>query len=201
MVVGIIDYGMGNLGSVQKAFQYIGCDALIINDIISMKKADLLVLPGVGAFPDAMELLNKRCLSQAIKEEVKSGKPFLGICLGMQLLFQKGYEVKEVNGLGLLKGNIKKIKTNLKIPHVGWNSLKIIRQTYLLNGLKNGDNVYFLHSFYLENGNKDDIYAITKYGVDIPAVVCHDNIFSCQFHPEKSGNIGLQILENFVSFR
>lgn len=198
ILIGIIDYGMGNLRSVEKAFQYLGCEAKIIDEVKMIRDADALVLPGVGAFPDAMELLNKKGFSNAIKEEVKKGKLILGICLGMQLLFDKSYEVKEVDGLHLLKGEIKEIKTNLKVPHIGWNSLIIRKNVPLLKKIKNGDNVYFVHSYYLTNGDEEDIYAITEYGIEIPAVVCKDNIFSCQFHPEKSGDVGLQILKNFA---
>ncbi|SNX54545.1 imidazole glycerol phosphate synthase subunit HisH [Thermoanaerobacterium sp. RBIITD] len=197
-MIGIIDYGMGNLRSVEKAFQYIGEDAKIIDDVGMIKEADALVLPGVGAFPDAMEVLDKKGLTNVIKDEVKKGKLFLGICLGMQLLFERGYEVKEVKGLGFLKGEIREIETDLKIPHIGWNSLLIKRDTPLLRGLKDGDNVYFVHSYCLVNGDEGDICAVAEYGVEIPAVVCKGNIFSCQFHPEKSGDIGLQILRNFA---
>ncbi|WHE08506.1 imidazole glycerol phosphate synthase subunit HisH [Thermoanaerobacterium thermosaccharolyticum] len=197
-MIGIIDYGMGNLRSVEKAFQYIGCEAKIIDEIKMIKGADALVLPGVGAFPDAMELLNEKGFTSAIREEAEKGKIILGICLGMQLLFDKSYEVKEVDGLHLLKGEIKEIKTDLKIPHIGWNSLVIKKDNHILNGIKDGDNVYFVHSYYLTNGDEGDICATTEYGVEIPAVVCKDNIFSCQFHPEKSGDVGLRILKNFA---
>ncbi|MDI3478616.1 MAG: imidazole glycerol-phosphate synthase subunit HisH [Thermoanaerobacterium sp.] len=198
ILIGIIDYGMGNLRSVEKAFQYIGCEAKIIDEVKMIRDADALVLPGVGAFPDAMELLNEKGFTSAIREEAEKGKIILGICLGMQLLFDKGYEVKEVDGLHLLKGEIKEIKTDLKIPHIGWNSLVIKKDNHLLNGIKDGDNVYFVHSYYLTNGDEEDICATTEYGIEIPAVVCKDNIFSCQFHPEKSGDVGLQILKNFA---
>jgi imidazole glycerol phosphate synthase, glutamine amidotransferase subunit len=197
-LIGIIDYGMGNLRSVEKAFQYIGCEAKIIDEVKMIKGVDALVLPGVGAFPDAMELLNKKGFTSAIREEAEKGKLILGICLGMQLLFDKSYEVKEVDGLHLLKGEIKEIKTDLKIPHIGWNSLVIKKDNHILNGIKDGDNVYFVHSYYLTNGDEGNICATTEYGVEIPAVVCKDNIFSCQFHPEKSGDVGLRILKNFA---
>ncbi|WKV10406.1 imidazole glycerol phosphate synthase subunit HisH [Thermoanaerobacterium sp. CMT5567-10] len=197
-MIGIIDYGMGNLRSVEKAFQYIGREAKIIDEVKMIRDADALVLPGVGAFPDAMELLNEKGFTSAIREEAEKGKIILGICLGMQLLFDKSYEVKEVDGLHLLKGEIKEIKTDLKIPHIGWNSLVIKKDNHLLNGIKDGDNVYFVHSYYLTNGDEENICATTEYGIEIPAVVCKDNIFSCQFHPEKSGYVGLRILKNFA---
>ncbi|QSZ27022.1 imidazole glycerol phosphate synthase subunit HisH [Aceticella autotrophica] len=197
-MIGIIDYGMGNLRSVEKAFQYIGYNNVsIINDKNSIKNAKALVLPGVGAFPDAMEVLDKKGLTEVIKEEVGNGKPFLGICLGMQLIFEKSYEIKETKGLGFLKGEIKEIKTDLKVPHIGWNSLEIKKETPLLKGIENGDCVYFVHSYYLVKGDDAALCAVTNYDVQIPAVVCKDNIFSCQFHPEKSGDIGLKILKNF----
>jgi glutamine amidotransferase len=197
-LIGIIDYGMGNLRSVEKAFQYIGYNNVsIINDKNSIKNAKALVLPGVGAFPDAMDVLDKKGLTEVIKEEVGSGKPFLGICLGMQLIFEKSYEIKETKGLGFLKGEIKEIETDLKVPHIGWNSLEIKKETPLLKGIENGDCVYFVHSYYLVKGDDAALCAVTYYDVQIPAVVCKDNIFSCQFHPEKSGDIGLKILKNF----
>lgn len=196
-MIGIIDYGMGNLRSVEKAFLYIGYDAKIIDDISAIKNSNALVLPGVGAFPDAMEVLNKTGIADALKEEVYKGKLFLGICLGMQLLFEKGFEVKETKGLGLLKGEIRELSKQNKVPHVGWNSLEIKNNTPLLKGLKSGDSVYFVHSYYLVNGDDKDICALTSYGGEIPAIVCRDNIFSCQFHPEKSGDVGLKILKNF----
>lgn len=197
-MIGIVDYGMGNLRSVEKAFQYMGYDAKIIDDIKDIKDAAALVLPGVGAFPDATEILNKRGISNAIKEEVKKGKMLLGICLGMQLLFDRSFEVMETEGLHILKGEISEIKTDLKVPHIGWNSLIIKKDNQLLNGVRDGDSVYFVHSYYLSNGDLDDICATVDYGISIPAVVCKDNVFSCQFHPEKSGDVGLKILKNFA---
>lgn len=196
-MIGIIDYGMGNLRSVEKAFQYIGYDVKIIEDISEIKNANALVLPGVGAFPDAIRTLNITGISDVIKEEVYKGKLLLGICLGMQLLFEKSFEVKETEGLGLLKGEIRELPKQNKVPLIGWNSLEIKNNTRLLKGIKNGDSVYFVHSYYLVDGDDKDICATTSYGVEIPAVVCRDNIFSCQFHPEKSGDVGLKILKNF----
>lgn len=205
MTIAIIDYGMGNLKSVQKAFTAIGFTAEITADPAKILKADKVVLPGVGAFRDAIGELNTSGLADAIKEVVKKGTPLLGICLGMQLLFDKSYEYGEYQGLSLLPGEIIKMTTkemvdangaSLKIPHMGWNNLEIIKPAPLFTDLEQASSVYFVHSYYLET-TSDVVSAYTTYGKRIAVAAQKDNIFATQFHPEKSGPVGLQILKNF----
>lgn len=205
MTITIIDYGMGNLKNVKKAFAAIGLVAEITSDPEKILKADKVVLPGVGAFRDAISELNTSGLSEAIQEVVKQGTPLLGICLGMQLLFDRSYEYGEHKGLGILPGEIIKMTPNemvdtsgrsLKIPHMGWNNLEIIKPAPLLTGLEQASSVYFVHSYYLET-TSDVVSAYTTYGKRIAVAAQKDHIFATQFHPEKSGPIGLQILKNF----
>lgn len=196
-MIAIIDYGMGNLRSVQKAFEYTGHDAVITQDKSVIDEADGLVLPGVGAFPDAMKALKAIGLIETIMKNVERGKPFLGICLGMQLLFETSYEGDLCEGLGLLKGEIVEIPKRYKVPHMGWNSLDIKQEVDLLEGVESGSYVYFVHSYYLKTDEVEQVYASVNYGVEIPAVVGYRNIYACQFHPEKSGEVGLQIIKNF----
>ena len=198
MVV-IIDYGMGNLKSVYNALKKIECDCKISSDIEDIRKADKLIIPGVGAFKDCMDNLNKANLPVVIKEEVAKGKPLLGICLGMQVLFERGYEVEEREGLGLLKGEIKLMKDpNVKIPHIGWNNLEKNREDNLLNGLKDNAFVYYVHSYRATGYRDEDLVGFSTYGsLKIPGLVRKGNVIGAQFHPEKSGEIGLQILKNF----
>ncbi|NMM65574.1 imidazole glycerol phosphate synthase subunit HisH [Clostridium sp. P21] len=198
-MISIIDYGMGNLRSVQKALEYIGEKALVTSNTEEILNSNGIILPGVGAFPDAMENLKKKSLDKALKEAVDKGIPTLGICLGMQLLFSKGEEVRECDGLGFFKGTIKKMYGNIKIPHMGWNSLKIEKTCELLRGIDEECYVYFVHSFYAEIENKDVLNVTSKYGIDVPAVVSQGNLFGTQFHPEKSGDVGIKILKNFAS--
>lgn len=198
-MISIIDYGMGNLRSVQKALEYIGEEAIITSDREKILNSSGIILPGVGAFPDAMENLKEKALDKALKEAVSKGIPTLGICLGMQLLFEKGEEVRDCEGLGFFKGTIKKMYGNIKIPHMGWNSLKIEKQCKLLQGIDEESYVYFVHSFYAEIENNSIINACSKYGIDVPAVVSYGNLFGVQFHPEKSGDVGIKILKNFAS--
>lgn len=204
-MITIIDYGMGNLKSVKKAFEYLGFETQITQDPDILIKADHIVLPGVGAFKDAISTLNRTGFSDAIKESSKKGIPILGICLGMQLMFEKSYEYGEHDGLKLLKGEIVHFKKEdmvnkngdiLKVPHMGWNDLEIIKQEPLLNGIKDRSSVYFVHSYYLET-SEDIVSAMTTYGKRIAVAVQKDNIFAVQFHPEKSGSVGLKILKNF----
>ena len=196
-MVGIIDYGVGNLFSLRSSFAAIGVKAFVSGDPAELAGADRLVLPGVGAFGDAAQKLRDSGLDVFVKEQAASGKPLLGICLGMQLLFEKGYEYGEHFGLGLLRGQVVgmagKLPAELKIPHMGWNALELTKPAKLLTG---GSYVYFVHSFCAENC-ADSVAAVTDYGIPITAAVEKGNIFGCQFHPEKSGNAGLAILEKF----
>ena len=196
-MVGIIDYGVGNLFSLRSSFAAIGVEAFVSGDADELAKADRLILPGVGAFGDAAEKLRQSGLDAFVREQAAAGKPLMGICLGMQLLFEKSYEYGEHAGLGLLKGQVVgmggRLPEGLKIPHMGWNSLKLTKSAKLL---ENGCFVYFVHSFYAENC-EDSVAAVTDYGIPLTAAVEKDNIFGCQFHPEKSGNVGLEILKKF----
>ena len=199
-MVAIIDYGVGNLFSLVSSFKAIGVDAGITGNAEEIKKADKIILPGVGAFGDAIDKLRKTGLDKVIIDEVKNGKELLGICLGMQLLFQKSYEYGEHEGLGLIDGNIKPIEEvipkDLKIPHIGWNSLKLTKpESKIFKYLKDGDFVYFVHSFY--GADCDSVIATANYGADLTAAVSKGNVYGCQFHPEKSGEVGLKILKAF----
>ena len=197
-MVGIIDYGVGNLFSLQSSFRAIGEEAFVSGDAEALSKADRLVLPGVGAFEDAAKKLRASGLDSFVRQQAAAGKPLLGICLGMQLLFEKSYEYGEHEGLGLLEGQVVpmagKISQELKVPHMGWNAL-MVKQGKLLSDV-NGQYVYFVHSFFAE-GCEDSLSAVTEYSIPITAAVEKGNIFGCQFHPEKSGNVGLSILRKF----
>ena len=196
-MVGIIDYGVGNLFSLRSSFAAIGAEAFVSSDAAQLAKADRLILPGVGAFGDAAQKLRDSGLDTFVKEQAASGKPLMGICLGMQLLFEKSYEYGEHEGLGLIRGQVVgmngRLPAELKIPHMGWNALQLTKPARLL---EEGSYVYFVHSFYAENC-EDSLAAVTDYGIPITAAVEKDNIFGCQFHPEKSGNVGLAILKRF----
>ena len=196
-MIGIIDYGVGNLFSLRSSFAAIGAEAFVSGDPAELAKADRLILPGVGAFGDAARKLRDSGLDVFMKEQAASGKPLMGICLGMQLLFEKSYEYGEHEGLGLLKGQVVgmngRLPADLKIPHMGWNALQLTKPAKLL---EDGSYVYFVHSFYAENC-AGSIAAVTDYGIPITAAVEKGNIFGCQFHPEKSGNVGLEILRKF----
>ena len=198
-MVGIIDYGVGNLFSLCSSFKAIGAEAFVSGDASELAKADRLVLPGVGAFEDAANKLRASGLDSFVRQQAAAGKPLLGICLGMQMLFEKSFEYGEHAGLGLLKGQVVpmagKINPELKIPHMGWNALKV-KQGKLLSEV-DGQHVYFVHSFFAE-GCEDSLSAVTEYDIPITAAVEKGNIFGCQFHPEKSGNIGLSILRKFA---
>ena len=200
-MIAIIDYDAGNLKSVEKAFAHLGEPAVITRDRDRILEADKVVLPGVGAFGDAMDKLHKYKLVNTIYDVVDKKTPFLGICLGLQLMFSRSDESDGVAGLGLLDGEILRIPSTagLKIPHMGWNSLSLRPQTRLFEGIPEGAYVYFVHSYYLKASNEADVAAKTHYSVDIHAAVEHDNLFACQFHPEKSSEVGLHILKNFAS--
>lgn len=201
-MIAVIDYGAGNLQSVKNAFNFIGCDVKVTADKEELKSASAAVLPGVGSFGDAMNCLKKSDFVNPVLEFIESGKPFLGICLGLQLLFEESEESPGVNGLGILKGRIKKIPAGngLKIPHIGWNSLNIKEYDGLFQNIGQNPYVYFVHSYYLKADNPNVVSSTTNYGVKIDAAIQHGNLFATQFHPEKSGKTGLQILKNFVSF-
>ena len=199
-MIAIIDYDAGNIKSVEKAFQKLGADIVITKDPEVILNAEKVILPGVGAFGDAMANLHKYNLVPVIEEVVKKGIPFLGICLGLQLLFERSDETPGVEGLGILKGEILRIPEcgDLKIPHMGWNSLHLQNQGRLFKGLSEESYVYFVHSYYLKAEEEEIVKATAEYGVTIHASVEKDNVFACQFHPEKSSDVGLQILKNFV---
>lgn len=199
-MIGIIDYGAGNIQSVKKAFEHIGCDCFVTNKHDEIMKADGAVLPGVGSFGDTVDSLNKFGIGDTAVEYIKSGKPFFGICLGLQLLFPGSEESPGAKGLGVFDGSITRIPNGegLKIPHMGWNSLDITKQGRLFKGIDGSPYVYFVHSYYLDAADKQIVAAQTKYGVTIDAAIEQNNVFATQFHPEKSGEVGLQILRNFA---
>lgn len=195
-MIAIIDYGAGNIFSVKNALDFLGIDSMLTNEAAKLEAADGLILPGVGAFPDAMRMLQASGLVPTIKKQVKE-KPLLGICLGMQLLFQKGFEFEEVDGLGLIDGVVKRISAlGLRIPHIGWNKLTMLNDCPLTQGLGEDEYVYFVHSYRAVCG-ASNVAAYTQYGENIPGLVFDGNVYGAQFHPEKSGGAGLQILKNF----
>ena len=200
-MVGIIDYGVGNLFSLCSSFKAIGMDAFVSGDAAELAKADRLVLPGVGAFEDAAKKLRASGLDGFVKDQAAAGKPLLGICLGMQMLFEKSFEYGEYDGLGLLKGNVVGMQgvlpEELKIPHIGWNALHFRQKNCpLFKYIKEDDCVYFVHSYFAEDCD-ESVAATTEYGKELTAAVAYKNIYGCQFHPEKSGDVGLNILRAF----
>ncbi len=199
-MIAIIDYDAGNLKSVEKALNFLGEDTIVTRDRAEILSADKVILPGVGAFGEAMKRLENYQLIEVIQEVADSGKPFLGICLGLQLMFESSDEAPGVAGLGILRGRILRIPDNgeLKIPHMGWNSLRFMKDTRLFSSIPEGSYVYFVHSYYLEAEKEEEVAAVTEYGITIHAAVEKNNIYACQFHPEKSGEIGLKILKNFA---
>lgn len=200
-MIAIIDYDAGNLKSVEKALQFLGEEVIITRDKEEILSADRVVLPGVGAFGDAMEKLHNYGLIDVIKEVVSRKTPFIGICLGLQLLFDSSEESPGVKGLGILPGKIVRIpeKEGIKVPHIGWNSLTFPYSGRLYQGIKEDSYVYFVHSYYLQAEDPEIVVAQTQYGVDIQASVEKDNVFACQFHPEKSSSVGMTILKNFIN--
>ena len=199
-MIALIDYDAGNLKSVEKALQALGEEVLVTREREELLAADKVILPGVGNFGDAMEKLKGYGLVSVIRELAQMGKPFLGICLGLQLLFERSDEAPGVEGLGILKGEILRIpdKDGLKVPHIGWNSLHLQHEGRLFQGLPEESYVYFVHSYYLKAEDPQIVKATTEYGVSIDASVEQGNVFACQFHPEKSSRVGLKILENFA---
>lgn len=201
-MVAIVDYGVGNLFSLQSSLAAVGADACVTSDPSVLRAADRILLPGVGAFGDAIEKLRASGLAEVVIEQAKAGKPLLGICLGMQLLFEKSYEYGEHEGLGLIAGEIRSIAEvipeDLKIPHIGWNALHLRGENPLFRYLKEGDCVYFVHSFYGANCERS-VIATAEYGAELTAAVADKNVYGCQFHPEKSGAVGLNILRAFCA--
>lgn len=199
-MIAILDYGVGNLFSLCSSLKYIGADAIVTGNPEEIKKADKIILPGVGAFADAAAKLKESGLDIMLKEEAKKGKDIMGICLGMQLLFEKSFEYGEYEGLGFLKGSVVPmqgyINEELKIPHIGWNQLHFKRYHKLFKYINENDCVYFVHSFFATDCD-DSVIATTEYGKELTAAVAKDNIMGCQFHPEKSGEVGLKILKAF----
>ena len=199
-MIAVIDYGVGNLFSLVSSLNMIGAKSIVTNNPDEIKKADKIILPGVGAFADAIKKLREKGLDKLLIEEAKKGKRIMGICLGMQLLFEKSYEYGEHEGLGLLKGSVVPmqgvIPSDLKIPHIGWNALNIKSTHPIFKYINENDYVYFVHSYYA-TGCEDSLLSTTEYGKDLTASVALGNVTGCQFHPEKSGDIGLKILKAF----
>ena len=200
-MIGIIDYDAGNIKSVEKALQYLGQETVVSRDPQVLLKADKVILPGVGSFGDAMENLKKYGLVPVIHEIVEKGTPFLGICLGLQLLFESSDETPGVEGLGILKGKILRIPPSpgLKIPHMGWNSITVNKNSRILKNIGSEPYVYFVHSYYVNAEDESIISAYTEYGQKLDIAVEKDNVFATQFHPEKSGETGMAILKNFIA--
>ena len=205
-MIAVIDYGVGNLFSLLSSLNYVGLDTKLTNDIEEIKNAKGIILPGVGAFRDAIGNLEKYRLKEILINEAKNGKPFLGICLGMQMLFEKSYEYGEYEGLGLINGTVEEIKkyipenSDLKIPHMGWNSLAIndgFKDDKILKNVDNNEYVYYVHSYFAKTDMKN-IVAYSEYGTKIPGIVKNENVYGMQFHPEKSGDIGLKLLKKFL---
>ena len=199
-MIGIIDYGVGNLFSLRSSLNQLGIESVITSQQEVLQQCSHIILPGVGAFGDAAQKLRTSGLDRFVCEQAAAGKPLLGICLGMQLLFEKSYEYGEHSGLGLIKGEVVgmqgKLPENLRIPHIGWNALRMRRECPILKYTKEGDFVYFVHSFYVD-GSNESAAATAEYGIQVCATVAKDNVFGCQFHPEKSGDVGLAILKAF----
>jgi glutamine amidotransferase len=195
----VVDYGMGNLRSVQKGFENVGSPAIISRDPLEIAKADRLVLPGVGAFPECMRNLSRLDLVDPILEFIQSGKPFLGICLGLQLLFDESEEFGTHEGFKVIRGRVKAFDRNmgLKIPHMGWNNVTFKKDVPIFRGIPDGSFFYFVHSYYVDPEISSDIAAESKYGITFTCAIARDNIFAVQFHPEKSQEIGLRVLRNF----
>jgi len=199
-MLSIIDYGMGNLRSVQKGFERVGYNAIVTDDPQKIADAQAIVLPGVGAFSAAMKRLIETGLADTIKQQINLGKPYLGICLGLQLLFTESEEGGYNRGLDIIKGKVIRFPIGLKVPHIGWNQVNIKKRVPFFNGINNGDFFYFVHSYYAVPENPSVIAATTNYGIDFSSIICKDNIFALQCHPEKSQKLGLKILANFGKF-
>lgn len=206
-MIAVIDYGVGNLFSLTASLKHVGADAIVTGKAEDLEAADKIILPGVGAFEDAIAKLRATGLVSTLDEQVAKGKPLMGICLGMQLLFEKSYEYGEFDGLGYIKGSVismreaedpaKRVKPDTKVPQIGWNALHIVKDDVLTAPIKDGDHVYFVHGYYADEC-EDAIVAYTDYDVKVPAIVRQGSVCGTQFHPEKSGNVGLSILKGFV---
>ena len=200
-MVAIIDYGVGNLFSLKSSLKAIGADAVVTADEKVIAEADRIILPGVGAFEDAARKLRESGMAEVVKREATAGKPMLGICLGMQLMFDKGFEYGEHEGLGLIRGNVRPISDVIpegyKIPHIGWNLLRLKKESPLFKYISEGDYVYFVHSYYAADCD-DSVLAVTEYGADLTAAAANGNVYGCQFHPERSGEVGMKILKAFA---
>jgi glutamine amidotransferase len=197
-MIAIVDYGVGNLQSVKNALLSMNITSTITSNSEEILKCKSIIVPGVGAFPDAMKNMKASGLDKVIKTVAKKGTPILGICLGMQLFFDESYEIEKCQGLGLLKGTIKKLEGSIKIPHMGWNSLSFENSSPLLYGVNENEYVYFVHSYYAQIYENGIVNAYSNYEKKIPAIVSKGNIFGMQFHPEKSGEVGIKLLKNFV---
>lgn len=200
-MIAIIDYGAGNLHSMKNALDFLGADSIVTGSAEEILKADKVILPGVGAFGDAMKCLDECGLTETVKKAALSGKPFLGICLGLHLMFEESEESPNVCGLGIFSGKIVKIPDgkNLKIPHMGWNNITVTKDSKILKGIGDNPYVYFVHSYYVQTQERDIVSACTEYGQKLDIAVERNNIFAVQFHPEKSGDTGMQILRNFIN--
>ncbi|MFC4559978.1 imidazole glycerol phosphate synthase subunit HisH [Virgibacillus kekensis] len=196
-MIAIIDYGAGNIKSLQFALSKVNLDSCLTTDIETIRNAEAIILPGVGAFKDAMDALNGLGLAATIKDEASAGKPLLGICLGMQLFYERSYEDGDWEGLGLIKGNVSRIPDTVKVPHMGWNTLQHHQNSELLNDIREDAYVYFVHSYAVTDDQQEDLISSSQYGGLIPSIVKYKNVTGMQFHPEKSGETGLQLLKNF----
>ena len=199
-MIAIIDYGMGNLRSVQKGFQKVGIDAVVITNPKAIDNAQAVVLPGVGAFRDCMRNLEQISMTEPIVKSIQKGKPFLGICLGLQVLFTESEEFGICKGLNILRGRVVKFQTGLKVPHMGWNNVKIVKKPPILDGVPDESFFYFVHSFYVVPQDIDVIATTTDYGITFTSMIWKENIIATQFHPEKSQETGLRVLKNFGDF-
>ena len=200
-MIAIIDYGVGNLFSLKSSLREIGAEAVVTSDEKVIAEADRIILPGVGAFEDAARKLRETGMAEVVKREAAAGKPMMGICLGMQLMFDVGYEYGEHEGLGLIRGSVRPIADVIpegyKIPHIGWNLLKFRKESPLFKYIKEDDYVYFVHSYYAAECD-ESVIAVTEYGAELTAAVANGNVYGCQFHPEKSGEVGMKVLKAFM---
>ncbi len=199
-MIAIVDYGMGNLRSVEKGFLKVGVDAKVVTDAKAVDNAEAVVLPGVGAFRDCMRNLDQMSLIESIVRSIQKGKPYLGICLGLQVLFTESEEFGIYKGLNMLKGKVVRFHIDLKVPHMGWNNVKVLRKPPIFDGITNESFFYFVHSYYVVPDDSNVIATTTDYGITFTSMVWKDNVFATQFHPEKSQETGLRILKNFGDF-